>query len=108
MTEARGSTATPEDESSDELGVDETPPGGRNRRGRRADAEKPEPKKQGLFARLALFYRQIVAELRKVVWPTRNELITYTTVVIVFCLIIIGIVYSLDLGFARAALEIFG
>lgn len=83
-------------------------PGGRNRRGRRADAEKPEPKKQGLFARLALFYRQIVAELRKVVWPTRNELITYTTVVIVFCLIIIGIVYSLDLGFARAALEIFG
>lgn len=108
MTEAHGSTATPEDERSDELGVDEIPPGGGNRRRRRAQAEKPDPKKKGIFARLALFYRQVVAELRKVVWPTRNELITYTTVVIVFCLIIIGIVYALDLGFSKAALEVFG
>ncbi|MDI2126906.1 preprotein translocase subunit SecE [Yinghuangia seranimata] len=108
MTEAHGSTATPEHESSDDLGVDETPPGGKDRKGRRAAAEKPEPKKKSVFARLAVFYRQIIAELRKVVWPTRNELVTYTTVVIVFCLIIIGIVYTLDLGFARAALEVFG
>ena len=39
---------------------------------------------EGPAERLALFYRQIVAELRKVVWPTRNQLTTYTTVVIVF------------------------
>lgn len=108
MTEAHGSTTTPEDETPDDVGVDETPPGGRNRKGRRAESEKPDPKKKSIFARLAIFYRQIIAELRKVVWPTRNELVTYTTVVIVFCLIIIGIVYTLDLGFARAALEIFG
>ena len=40
----------------------------------------------------ALFYRQVVAELRKVIWPTRAELITYTTVVIVFVLAITAIV----------------
>ena len=38
----------------------------------------------GLFARIALFFRQVVAELRKVVRPTRTELITYTSVVLVF------------------------
>jgi preprotein translocase subunit SecE len=40
--------------------------------------------KPSLWARFTLFLRQVVAELRKVVWPTRKELITYTWVVIVF------------------------
>ena len=37
--------------------------------------------KLGLFARVGLFYRQVVSELTKVVWPTRNQLTTYTAVV---------------------------
>ena len=31
-----------------------------------------DEKKLGLIARIGLFYRQVVSELRKVVWPTRN------------------------------------
>jgi preprotein translocase subunit SecE len=84
MTETRGSTATPE-------------------RGRSRKEEK-----LSLPGRLALFYRQIIAELRKVVWPTRNELITYTSVVIVFVTIVIAIVFSLDYLFGKAVLQIFG
>ena len=38
----------------------------------------------GVFGRIALFYRQVVSELTKVVWPTRNQLTTYTAVVLVF------------------------
>ena len=57
--------------------------------------------KKGPLGRLALFYRQIVAELRKVVWPTRSQLTTYTTVVIVFVVIMIGLVTVIDYGFAR-------
>ncbi|MFE9662181.1 MULTISPECIES: preprotein translocase subunit SecE [unclassified Streptomyces] len=64
--------------------------------------------KKGPFGRLALFYRQIVAELRKVVWPNRSELTTYTTVVIIFVVIMIGIVTVLDLGLDRVAKYIFG
>ncbi|MCX6433828.1 MAG: preprotein translocase subunit SecE, partial [Actinobacteria bacterium] len=45
-----------------------------------------------VFTRLALFIRQVVAELRKVIWPTRKELIAYTTVVIVFVLVMTGII----------------
>jgi len=36
---------------------------------------------KGIFARIGLFYRQVVVELRKVVWPTKKELTTYTSVV---------------------------
>ncbi|GAA1356954.1 preprotein translocase subunit SecE [Streptomyces beijiangensis] len=64
--------------------------------------------KKGPFGRLALFYRQIVAELRKVVWPTRNQLSTYTTVVIVFVVIMIGIVTVIDYGFNQAVKYVFG
>jgi preprotein translocase subunit SecE len=56
----------------------------------------------------ALFYRQIVSELRKVIWPTRNELVTYTTVVLIFVAIMVGIVYGLDAGFGWVVLRVFG
>jgi len=58
--------------------------------------------------RLSRFYREVVAELRKVIWPTRKELITYTTVVVVFVSIIVAIVAGLDLGFAKIVLIVFG
>lgn len=56
----------------------------------------------------ALFIRQIIAELRKVVWPTRSELLTYTSVVIVFVVCIIGIVALFDYGITHAVSAIFG
>ena len=46
----------------------------------------------------ALFFRQIVAELRKVIWPTRKELVTYTVVCMVFVVFMVVIVTSLDYG----------
>ncbi|GAA3492731.1 MULTISPECIES: preprotein translocase subunit SecE [Streptomyces] len=64
--------------------------------------------KKGPLGRLAQFYRQIVAELRKVVWPTRSQLSTYTTVVIIFVVIMIGIVTVIDQGFAAAVKYLFG
>ncbi|AWI30441.1 preprotein translocase subunit SecE [Streptomyces tirandamycinicus] len=64
--------------------------------------------KKGPLGRLALFYRQIVAELRKVVWPTRNQLTTYTTVVIIFVVIMIGLVTVMDYGFQAAVKYVFG
>ena len=59
-------------------------------------------------SRMALFFRQVIAELRKVVWPTRNQLVTYTVVVLVFVLAMMGIVAALDLAFSQLNLKIFG
>ena len=87
MSDTRGSTATPE----------------RGRSGADAKGDRP-----GLFARMSLFYRQVVAELRKVIWPTRRELITYTTVVMFFVTTLTVIVAILDALFGRLVLFVFG
>ena len=55
----------------------------------------------------ATFYRQVVAELRKVVWPTQEQLITYFIVVLVFVVVVMGIVSLLDLGFGKLAFAVF-
>jgi preprotein translocase subunit SecE len=54
------------------------------------------------------FYRQVVAELRKVVWPSQQQLITYFIVVMAFVLVLIAFVSLLDLGFGKLAFKIFG
>ncbi len=56
---------------------------------------------------IATFYRQVVAELRKVVWPTQEQLITYFLVVMVFVLVMIALVSLLDLGFGKLAFAAF-
>ncbi|GAA2135532.1 preprotein translocase subunit SecE [Actinomadura napierensis] len=56
----------------------------------------------------ALFVRQVIAELRKVIWPTRRELVTYTTVSLVFVLIMVAIVSGFDYGLQQGIYEIFG
>ena len=56
----------------------------------------------------ATFYRQVVAELRKVVWPTQEQLVTYFLVVLVFVLFFMTLVSLLDLGFGKLAFAVFG
>ncbi len=64
--------------------------------------------KLGLFGRIGLFYRQVVNELTKVVWPTRNQLTTYTAVVMVFVTFIIAVVSLLDLVLTKIVFWVFG
>ena len=56
----------------------------------------------------ATFYRQVIAELRKVVWPTQEQLVTYFLVVLVFVLVMIAYVSVLDLGFGKGVFWLFG
>ena len=53
------------------------------------------------------FYRQVVAELRKVVYPTRDQLVTYFIVVMVFVAIMMTLVSLLDLGLGKLAFAVF-
>jgi preprotein translocase subunit SecE len=64
--------------------------------------------KLGLFARIGLFYRQVVSELSKVVWPSRNQLLTYTAVVLVFVSFVIAVVSVFDLVLTRIVFWVFG
>ncbi|HEX9337398.1 MAG TPA: preprotein translocase subunit SecE [Pseudonocardiaceae bacterium] len=64
-------------------------------------------KQPGLIARLAKFVREVVSELRKVIWPTRKQQITYTIVVLVFVSFIVALVSGLDLLFDKGVFWIF-
>ena len=75
------------------------------RRGRTAERSEP---RLGLWGRLRRFILEVVAEMRKVIWPTRKELITYTTVVVVFVTVMLTIVALFDWGFAHVVLWVFG
>ncbi|MGV9194426.1 preprotein translocase subunit SecE [Microbacterium sp. MC2] len=65
-------------------------------------------KKLNFFQRIALFIRQVFAELRKVVTPTRQELVKFTAVVLGFVVVLMGFVYGLDLLFTWVVDVIFG
>jgi preprotein translocase subunit SecE len=56
----------------------------------------------------ALFTRQVAAELRKVIWPTRNELVTYTAAALSFIVFMSVVVLTLDYGFTKLMFWVFG
>lgn len=78
-----------------------------------ASDSTPRPSKStartrgGPIARLLRFFREVVAELGKVIWPTRKELVTYTIVVIVFVSIMTALVTGLDIGFSKLVTWVF-
>ena len=69
--------------------------------------DKPGPAKKDRTSP-ALFLRQVMAELRKVIWPTRRELRTYTIVAMMFILVMVVIVTTLDYGFTKLVFWAFG
>ncbi len=98
----------------------ERPSTAADRRGRRAgstpDGDKGRatavrdgrPAKASLPSRLIRFLREVVAELQKVIWPTRRQLVTYTIVVLVFVSFMVALVALLDLMFAQGVNFLFG
>jgi len=77
---------------------------------RERDSRQRDPKKgsTGPLARLSLFISQILDELRKVVRPTRQELVNYTLVVIAFVAVMMFFIFGADWVFSRAVALVFG
>jgi preprotein translocase subunit SecE len=73
-----------------------------------ANARKDSAEKRSPIGRLVLFIRQVIAELKKVVTPTRKELVNFTLVVLVFVVIMMALVGGLDWVFSLAVNFIFG
>ena len=65
-------------------------------------------KRPGRLRLATTFYKQVVAELRKVIWPTRRELLTYTSVVLVFVVFMVAVVSLFDFVFSQGVLAVFG
>jgi preprotein translocase subunit SecE len=74
----------------------------------RTESPSARPPAGGVGGKPARFVRESVSEMRKVLWPSRSELVTYGAVVIVFVVIMVAIVAGLDIGFAKLILVVFG
>ena len=60
------------------------------------------------FAFVWTFLKQVVAELRKVIWPNRKQMVNYTAVVLVFLAFMVALIGLVDLGLAKLVMLVFG
>jgi preprotein translocase subunit SecE len=79
----------------------------KNGSGTKKTAKKREPRPNP-FVFVWNFLKQVVAELRKVIWPNRKQMISYTTVVLVFLVFMVALIGGVDLGFAKLVGLVFG
>jgi len=70
---------------------------------RRKDGER-----LNIFGRIALFVRQVIAELKKVVTPSREETLRYIWIVLGFVLVMMLIVGVFDFVLGYLADKVFG
>ncbi|WP_186627854.1 preprotein translocase subunit SecE [Rhodococcus sp. BP22] len=73
----------------------------------RADRTR-QPKRMNIFKRLRKFLREVLAELRKVIWPNRKQMVTYTSVVLAFVVFMVAFISGSDLAFIKGIGWLFG
>ncbi len=76
-------------------------------------APRPQPRQPGApgtrsRTKPRQFLKEVVAELRKVAWPNRDELTAYTLVVLVSVLIITAVIWVMDWVFSKAIVALYG
>jgi preprotein translocase subunit SecE len=60
------------------------------------------------FVYVVTYLKQVVAELRKVIWPNRKQMGSYTSVVLAFLVFMVTLIGLVDLGLAKLVLLVFG
>lgn len=79
-----------------------------------AKAKKAKAKKKSdgpsrnPFVFVLTYLKQVVGELRKVIWPNRKQMVTYTAVVLAFLVFMVALVAGADFAFARLVMLVFG
>ena len=63
-------------------------------------ADKQTTKKLGFFKRLGKYFKDIWGELKKVVWPSKKQVINNTLVVLAMIAVFAVVVWGLDFVFA--------
>ena len=54
------------------------------------------------------YLREVIGELRKVIWPNRKQMVTYTMVVLVFLAFMVALIGLVDRGVAKVGMMVFG
>jgi preprotein translocase subunit SecE len=54
------------------------------------------------------YLKQVVVEMRKVIWPNRKQMLSYTSVVLAFLAFMVALVGLADFGLTKLVLLVFG
>ena len=65
-------------------------------------AEKKANKKPGVFRRLANYLGDVRSEMRRVVWPSKSELKSYSLAIIVMLIVFGVVIWLVDSGIVAA------
>lgn len=100
-------------ESSDEVEVSKTDSATKKaRKGQKSEKAKKSKKSGDRSANPIVFIynylKQVVAEMRKVIWPNRKQMFTYTSVVLAFLAFMVALVGLADFGLTKLVLLVFG
>ncbi|HUE33036.1 MAG TPA: preprotein translocase subunit SecE [Mycobacterium sp.] len=71
-------------------------------------AKKPGDRPANPFVFVYNYLKQVVAEMRKVIWPNRKQMLTYTSVVLAFLAFMVTLVGLADFGLTKLVLLVFG
>jgi preprotein translocase subunit SecE len=71
-------------------------------------AKKPAGPSVNPIAFVYNYLSQVVAEMRKVIWPNRKQMITYTSVVLAFLAFMVALIGLADFGLAKLVMLVFG
>lgn len=63
--------------------------------------EKKASGKRNIVEKVVKYFREVYGELKRVSWPTKKELVSYTVAVVVFVVLMAVIVGLLDFVFAN-------
>ena len=69
---------------------------------------KPSDRPANPFLFVYTYLKQVVAEMRKVIWPNRKQMLTYTSVVLAFLAFMVALVGLADLGLTKLVMLVFG
>ena len=76
--------------------------GGSSKAQRKAQALQSrgsEPKeRKSIFARIRDYLHEVRVELRKVTWPTREQMIAFTTVTLITTVVLTGVIFGFDVA----------
>ena len=83
--------------------------GGKGGKPKKTASKKPKDgPSRNPIAFVLNYLQEVIAELRKVIWPNRKQMVSYTSVVLVFLAFMVALIGVVDLGLAKLVLLVFG
>jgi preprotein translocase subunit SecE len=66
----------------------------------------PNVERKSLWSRLLNFFHEVRQELKKVSWPSREQMVAFTTVTLVVTVVLTLVVFGLDVAMKEAVISL--